>query len=249
MQGPDTNDFTPQDFFRQDESDDSEFYKMPRLVAHIDEPAIETVRYLYKQIFSPVIAAAMHRDDSALSTAENERGLAVFLDLMSSWRSHWPFAGPKQEEGRNDDGTEQPDVRLVGLGLNELEMRQNPELDACAIHDINEDPKLPFEDESFEGVINTVSVQYITRPIELFKDVHRVLRPGCSFVVAFSNRMFPTKAVNAWTSRNDQQHMDLVATYFNSAGNYEDIRGACCNPDRRPGDDPIYAVTARKPSS
>ena len=252
MQVPDLGPYDPQDFFRQDEADDGEFYKMPRMVVHIDEQAIETVRQLYNEVFSPIVARSAYQAAPASETDADESGLSVFLDLMSSWRSHWPFPKtPKQgkadtESPEIDSG--QPEVRLVGLGLNEFEMRQNPELDACALHDINEDPVLPFDEESFDGVVNTVSVQYMTRPVELFRDVYRVLRPGCSFVVVFSNRMFPTKAVNAWTARNDLQRMDLVAAYFYDAGNYEDIKGTCRNPGRRPGEDPIYVVMARKPA-
>ena len=101
----------------------------------------------------------------------------VILDLMSSWRSHLPADFVK--------------ARMVGLGLNAVEMRENPQLDDFVVHDVNKEPRLPFDDARFDGVILTVSVQYLTRPVEVFRDVCRILRPGCPLVITFSNRMFP----------------------------------------------------------
>jgi ubiquinone/menaquinone biosynthesis C-methylase UbiE len=77
-------------------------------------------------------------------------------------------------------------------------MADNPALNDIVVHNVNTNPRLPFEDESFDGAVMTVSVQYLTRPIELFTDVGRVLKPHAPFVVTFSNRMFPTKAVALW---------------------------------------------------
>jgi ubiquinone/menaquinone biosynthesis C-methylase UbiE len=78
---------------------------------------------------------------------------------------------------------------------NAAEMADNPHLDDFVIHDLNREPRLPFDDASFDGVACAVSVQYLTRPLEVFADVRRVLRPAGPVVVSFSNRCFPTKAV------------------------------------------------------
>src|SRR5260221_4709725 len=100
---------------------------------------------------------------------------------MSSWRSHLP------ERIRS--------AKVVGVGLNRAEMEDNPALSEVVVHNVNLNPRLPFESASFDGAVMTVSVQYLTRPIELFTDVGRLLKAGAPFVVTFSNRMFPTKAV------------------------------------------------------
>ena len=50
----------------------------------------------------------------------------VILDLMSSWRSHLPAGFAKG--------------RMVGLGLNAVEMRENPQLDDFVVHDLNREP-------------------------------------------------------------------------------------------------------------
>ena len=156
----------------------------------------------------------------------------VILDLMSSWRSHLPSDFVKG--------------RMVGLGLNAVEMEDNPQLDEYVVHDVNRTSRLPFEDASFHGVILTVSVQYLTRPVDVFRDVARVLRPGAPLVVTFSNRMFPTKAVRIWQACSDEQRMTLVKMYLQRAGGFEGIRGEDRSPGPRGFSDPVYLVTGRR---
>ena len=203
--------FPPEYFSREDESDDGLFYTQPRFVVHIDELAIAAVG----RVFREQIPA-----DS------------VVLDLMSSWRSHWPEGHAKS--------------RLVGLGMNAAEMADNPDLDDYVVHDLNRDPELPFGDDLFDAVVVTVSVQYLTRPIETFQQINRVLKPGGVFIVTFSNRMFPTKAVRLWRTGSDQGHLDLVGSYLEYAGEFEDMKGGLINPEDRGRGDPLFAVTARK---
>jgi methyltransferase family protein len=198
----------PSEYFtRSDDTNDSIFYTFPRLVVHIDDHAINAARTLYKEVLPPG---------------------GVYLDLMSSWRSHLP-----------DDLKPK---RVIGLGMNAQEMAENPQLDKHVVHDLNENPVLPFEDAVFDAVICTVSVQYMTRPIEIFTDVNRTLRPGGVFVLTFSNRCFPTKAVAVWLSTTDQQHISLVTQYFEESGNWRGIRSA----QNITKGDPLYAVWALK---
>ncbi|HVF33506.1 MAG TPA: class I SAM-dependent methyltransferase [Acidimicrobiales bacterium] len=149
---------------------------------------------------------------------------AEVLDLMSSWRSHLPAGGGRFR-------------RVVGLGMNDAEMADNPQLSARVVHDLNARPALPFDDDSFDAAVCTVSVQYLTSPIEVFGEVRRVLRPGGRFAVAFSNRCFPTKAVAVWRSGTDADHVDLVRAYLTGAG-FTDVVD-----DRLPSiDDPVFVV-------
>jgi len=205
--------FNPFDFTRMDESDDSLFYQQPRLVVHIDDQAIAAIGEIFREVIPPN---------------------SVILDLMSSYRSHWPNGHPK--------------ARMVGLGLNAVEMQHNPDLDEYVVHDVNKSPRLPFEDSTFDAVAITVSIQYLIRPIEVFRDVQRILKPSGLFLVIFSNRMFFTKAVRMWTVSDDEYRMSLVASYFHYAGGYEDIEGMYRNPQRSYLEDPVYVVMARKAS-
>jgi SAM-dependent methyltransferase len=152
------------------------------------------------------------------------------LDLMSSWVSH--FRAPPR--------------RLVGLGMNAAELAANPTLAEHVVHDLNVDPALPFPDATFDDVTCCVSVDYLVRPVEVFGEVARVLRPGGRFVVTFSNRCFPTKAIRGWLATDDRGHLQIVAAYFAAADRFRDLRG-----ERRPtspGGDPLYAVWAHRSS-
>ena len=154
------------------------------------------------------------------------------LDLMSSWRSHLP----KTLELK----------RVVGLGLNRAEMADNPALTDIVIHNVNRQPRLPLDDASFDGAVMTVSVQYLTRPIEVFADVGRLLRPQGPFIVTFSNRMFPTKAISLWQMASEQQRPEIVKRYFAEARTFENIE--LIDHSRRAGvpSDPIWAVVGYK---
>lgn len=182
--------------------------------------------------FYSVPRKVVHIDDGAIAAltrvyAEVLPAGGRVLDLMSSWRSHLP------------DG-----VRAVGLGLNAEEMADNPQLTRHVVHDVNREARLPFGDEEFDGVTCAVSIQYVTHPLRLFREVHRVLRPGAPLVLSFSNRCFPTKAVAVWLGTTDAQHVTLVRAYFEAAGGWMDVSAE----DRSPGDgrDPLYVVWARR---
>ncbi len=200
----------PEWYRRSDEHDDADFYAAPRMVAHIDEIAIEATRDLYAEIIPP------H---------------AEVLDLMSSRYSHLPE--PREERFNH----------VTGLGMNAAEMAANPQLDTFTVQDLNRDPRLPYEEESFDAVLCAVSVQYLQRPVAVFAAVARVLRPGGVVAITFSNRCFPTKAVAAWLNSTDEQHVILVREYLDAAGGFRDIAATIRNPKYG---DPLYAVVARR---
>ena len=149
------------------------------------------------------------------------------LDLMSSWVSHLPA----EVEYR----------RVIGLGMNEVELRRNERLDSYIVQNLNTNPLLPLGTGEFDGAGICVSIDYLTRPVEVLREVGRVLKVGAPLVVTFSNRCFPTKAVEIWHRLDDAGHMQLVEDYFREAGNFEDVRGLDRSP-RRMFSDPLYAV-------
>jgi SAM-dependent methyltransferase len=172
----------------------------------------------------------VHIDEAAIRTVGEiylsrlPRGGAI-LDLMSSWRSHLP--------------PELNPARVVGLGLNRPEMEDNPALTEIVKHNLSRRAQLPFDDVSFDGAVLSVSVQYLIHPVEVFAEVGRVLRPGAPFIVTFSNRMFPTKAVAIWVNASEEQRVDLVGYYFTHSAAFEKMEVI----DRSSGEtDPLWAV-------
>jgi SAM-dependent methyltransferase len=175
-----------------------------------------------------------HIDDDAIGAVtqlyrEYFPSGGAILDLMSSWVSHLP---PEVEYGR-----------VAGVGMNPEELRANPRLTEWRVQNLNQDPHLPFGDAEFDGAGICVSIQYLTRPVEVLRELGRVLRPGAPVLITFSNRCFPTKAVTIWRALDDQGHATLVRRYLETAGNWTEIEALDRSPS--PGSDPLYAVTAR----
>ena len=171
-----------------------------------------------------------HIDDGAIAAVTQAYretlppGGAV-LDLMSSWVSHLP------EEVAYGS--------VVGHGMNAEELAANPRLSRWFVQDLNMEPALPLSGTSFDGACLCVSVQYLQRPVEVFRDVHRVLRPGALFVVSFSNRCFPTKAVAIWQGFSGPDQQRLVGAYMQAAG-FANIGQHASAPQRG---DPLWVVT------
>ena len=146
-----------------------------------------------------------HLDSLALSTVENIYARLIpkeadILDLMAGPDSHL-----RKELVLKS---------VTGLGLNKDELEANTQLSAIIIHDLNKDYSLPFNNHTFDAVINTVSVDYLIRPVDVFSEVGRVLRPDGIFILVFSNRMFPPKAVNIWKNTLEKDRIDLVKKFI-----------------------------------
>ena len=154
----------------------------------------------------------------------------AILDLMSSWVSHLP---PEMSFGR-----------VAATGMNARELEANPRLSDFVVHNFNANQTLPFESAAFDALLCCVSVQYLTRPVEVMRDAARVAKPGAPFIITFSNRCFPSKAVLAWQMLDDNGHLDLVASYLAEAGGWTDIQKL----DRTPAGarEPLLAVVARR---
>ena len=191
-----------------------------------DDPADDAAFYVVPRLVT-------HIDDAAIAalTGYYRRALpagGAVMDLMSSWVSHLPAEVVYRE--------------VIGHGMNAEELAANSRLDRWFIHDLNRDPVLPLESASLDAAMICVGVQYLQRPVPVFQDLTRVLKPGAPLVVSFSNRCFPTKAVAIWMRLDDRGHAALVELYLNSAGfNNVEVQvladGSRC--------DPLFAVVGR----
>ena len=180
---------------------------------------------LVKHIDEPACAALTDYYARALPTGGD------ILDLMSSYASHLP--------------AEAVYGRVVGLGMNMRELEENEQLSERHVHNLNTHPVMPFAERTFDACILAVSVQYLTRPVEVFSDVVRVLKPDAILAISFSNRMFATKAVALWRSISDADHARLLQIYLRASGGYQNLTFEDLSP--APGkSDPIYLVSARR---
>jgi SAM-dependent methyltransferase len=135
-------------------------------------------------------------------------------------------------------------------------MDKNTRMSERVVHDLNLTPSLPFESESFDAVVCTVSVEYLIDPLAVFAEVARVLRKDGYFIVTFSNRWFPTKAIRIWKDLHEFERMGLVMEYFMRSGGFTNLQTYSFRGLPRPHDDkyfpdlvysdPVYAVWGQK---
>ncbi len=182
-------------------------------------------------LFYGVPRLVQHIDDTTIAALTRYYADAIapgarVLDLMSSWVSHLP---------------QNLELEVVaGLGMNEAELRANPRLSEFVVHDLNRAPGMPFAEARFDVATIAVSVQYLVHPVEVFRDIARVLVPGGRLIVAMSHRCFPTKAIRAFHELGAGDRVRLVASYFHLAGGFEDAEFIDRSPDRG---DPLWIVT------
>jgi len=209
-------------FARLDEKPDSKFYEDPRFVEHVDDNAVAIIKDYVSQI-----------------AIQPGRDTAV-LDLCSSWTSHI------------DGNIAAKMTRVAGLGMNAKELDRNEALTDWIVQDLNENPQLSkYEDESFDVVLCQLSIDYLTKPLQVLKDVGRILKVGGKVHIIFSNRLFLSKAVGLWTGGDDIDHAFYVGSYLHFCeGGFEDIKAKDLS-NRKGGKqritgDPVFVVSATK---
>jgi SAM-dependent methyltransferase len=214
-------------FARLDPRPDSTFYGQPRFVDHIDHYAIAAISALYGRLIAGTIGNTPLR----------------VLDLMASWHSHLPAVISDAAE-------------VTGLGMSQAELDANPVLAGRVVHDLNQEPRLPFPNAAFDAVICTVSVEYLIEPFAVLRDIARVLRPGGTIIITFSNRWFPPKAIAIWGTLHEFERPGLVLEYLSESGLYADLNTWSLRGLPRPADDkyadrlrlsdPVHAVWATR---
>ena len=229
--GPATWPYTAADFRRADEDDDAMEYDAPRFVAHVDEDARRALTATYAAYFQSVTASEPPRHRRPIAS----KPLAL-LDMGASWLSHYPPL---------PNGS-----RVAVLGMNAEELDANMDATEVAVVNLNaEEARLPYADGSFDVVTSVASVQYMARPLPVFSEMHRVLRPGGVAIVSFSNRCFEAKAVRVWLEHMDEE-VALCSVvrnyfYFGPRGGWQNVSSADISPHPSLGD-PMWLVTAVK---
>jgi SAM-dependent methyltransferase len=139
--------------------------------------------------------------------------------------------------------------------MNAEELRENPLLSnpsARVVQDLNENPVLPSDDNTFDFVLMQLTVDYLVRPVSVFKAVSSVLKPGGTFAVTFSDRVFMSKQVGIWSGKDDFDHIMTVVGYAAKStleGGEFDIEGLVVRVLSDGGGgryDPLFAVEIKK---
>jgi SAM-dependent methyltransferase len=183
-----------------------------------------------------------HLDSTAREEIGTQYGRLIpqgarVLDLMGSWASHLP-----------DDLALDS---LTVLGLNADELHQNSRATHTVVHDLNHESRLPFANASFDAVICTASIEYLTSPLAVMAEITRVLRPKGILTIAFSNRWFPPKVIKIWPELHEFERLGLVTDMLLASGGFEQMATLSRRWLPRPADDshqelfysdPLYMV-------
>ncbi|KAH9866884.1 hypothetical protein IAQ61_007473, partial [Plenodomus lingam] len=189
--------YSPSDFQRTDPTPDALFYHHPRLVTHIDDAAITRLTAYY--------AAALPQT-------------GTLLDLCTSWKSFYP---PSLHTAIHSHH-----LTVYGLGLNALEMQQNPVFRDQAhwrVFDLNAPPyqvraAWPQVQCAFDAVTCVVSIDYLVEPLEVCRGLLDVTAEGGRVHFVLSNRCFATKVVRKWMMLDEQARLELVGDYLHFSG-------------------------------
>jgi SAM-dependent methyltransferase len=152
---------------------------------------------------------------------------AVVLDLMASYDSHL-------------QGTKIAGLRL--LGMNREELAANSAATEYIVQDLNQEPSLPYPDDSLDAIVCTASIEYLIYPETVLADVKRILRPGGLFIISFSNRWFPTKAIRIWSDLHEYERVGMVTQWLQQAG-FGKLASYSAKGWPRPSDDPYITQT------
>jgi SAM-dependent methyltransferase len=110
------------------------------------------------------------------------------------------------------------------------------------------DARLPYGDSVFDDVLCSGGVGTMTRPLETFAEVARVLRPGGRFVCTFAGRLRTPAAIRDWASTDDAGRVRIVRSYFARTPSFgpaeSDLRTSLSGTGDR-----LWAVWARREQS
>lgn len=191
--------YSASDFERSDPSSDGRFYADARLVTHIDDRAIASLREYYSVL--------------------PKQG--KILDFCSSWISHYPQT--------IEDAASKGDLAVTGMGMNKAELDANDVLKNRILVDLNEHPNIadallnagvvgPSESEKLDAATCVVSIDYLTKPVEVLTSLKSVIKTGGKVHLTISNRCFPTKAVARWLRISEGERLLMVGDYLHFAG-------------------------------
>ncbi|GMI36458.1 hypothetical protein TrCOL_g256 [Triparma columacea] len=136
----------------------------------------------------------------------------------------------------------------VGVAYTADKMKLNPsitELITADLNDVEEERGVRSEDVKglgqgrFDKIVMTNTVDFLTRPREVFRTAWFLLKPGGTMIVPFSSRdaykpAFEKVQTKMWRTMNDDQHMWVAGSFFQfSAGDgWEGLKGFDISPPK-----------------
>ena len=204
--------YGPKDFERPDEAPDDVFYTSPRFVTHIDDNAILSLGDYYSRNLPPS---------------------GRVLDFCSSWISHFPkelsdraiasnrsvpIPLSSSEENSGLGSHDEKMLEVIGLGMNAKELSANPILQRFILQDLNTKPQIPSSMSPLDASTCVVSIEYLTKPVEVLTSVLERTKAGGKIHLVVSNRMFAQKAIRRWLTIGEEEKLQMVGDFLWWAG-------------------------------
>ncbi|GBR53700.1 hypothetical protein AA106555_1397 [Neokomagataea thailandica NBRC 106555] len=155
------------------------------------------------------------------------------LDLMAGSLSHYP------EEAKFSDA--------IGLGVADAALKANPVFTSRVVQDLNQNPILPYEDQSLDAVTLCDGIAYLTQPLAVLQEVNRVLKPGSPLILTFGDAFHPQKAVALWQALEAEDRSRLISILLSRAGFVDLDTGEVVPPEDLNGwHDTVRALIGRR---
>jgi ubiquinone/menaquinone biosynthesis C-methylase UbiE len=124
-----------------------------------------------------------------------------------------------------------PEVEVVGLDISEtmVEIATQNAAEYGVLEQVafrqGDASNMPFEDSSFDFVISCGSLHHWKEPTRIFREIHRVLRPGCCALVDDLRRDVPKECIEEWVSAHKSRFMRWGARHsFSEAYTPQEIK-------------------------
>lgn len=144
------------------------------------------------------------------------------------------------------------DLRVTGMGLNQEELSANKQLTYTVVHNVNQTPILPFENDRFDVVVFTAAVEYLIDPKTSFSELKRITKPGGHIMVTFTDHWNTLKSILLWPELHPFERLGLVLDYFLTTNDLTNLHTETIQGLLRPEDDkyankklyadPVFAV-------
>lgn len=166
-------------------------------------------------------------DQLKLFYSEHLEDNSKILDLMAGSDSHLP------EEFTSLD--------ITGLSIKESDLMANQALTQRIIHDVNQNPQLPFDNNEFDVIICSFSIEYVIQPEKIFQQLARILKPGGQLIISFSDLYYQKKVIALWDDVHPFERMGIILEYFRQCGEFKDLRSESIRGLIKHDDDPFIS--------
>mmetsp|Transcript_11913 Transcript_11913/g.19903 ORF Transcript_11913/g.19903 Transcript_11913/m.19903 type:complete len:385 (-) Transcript_11913:1852-3006(-) len=111
----------------------------------------------------------------------------------------------------------------VGVGWYNVEMQANAALDDYIVQDLSVDPFLPLASNYFDFVIVPAMFQLFQRPLDMFQEINRVLKPGGRAIIGVKLSMWSFlawKQGRYYVETNYLEDVLALGSFFHYAEGY-----------------------------